>query len=138
MSDIERALLHAVGTTDEPVSITESNTLSDAARLLVKYPTLGAAFADILSPNLKAGPAMSDIVISRADLLDLLTKAALIGRNEEAAQQAQTAGEVTDLVSRLLPPENEPAGSLGTEYSLASPETAAFIVKHAARATDQS
>lgn len=49
MNTTERALLHAVGTTDEPLSIAESNTLSDAARLLVKYPALDAAFADILS-----------------------------------------------------------------------------------------
>lgn len=46
---MERALLHEVGTTNEPISVKESNTLSDAARLLVKYPSLGAAFARILS-----------------------------------------------------------------------------------------
>jgi hypothetical protein len=45
------------------------------------------------------------IMITPDALLDLLTQAAQIGRNEPAAQRAQTRGEITDLVRRLMPTE---------------------------------
>lgn len=48
-ADVERALLHTVHTTDEPLSMKETNTLTDAARILIKYPVLGAQFAHLLA-----------------------------------------------------------------------------------------
>lgn len=99
MASTERALLHEVHTTDEPLSMAETNTLSDAARLLVKYPSLGVAFARILPRSLKAGTTMTtttdDVFVN---LITLITNAQAAADNGWLDDALNKTGRAMHLV----------------------------------------